>query len=356
MNIENLKKLKKGQKFKSYKALCEFLGEKVKSGDSKKKQMEEWNCYFKFKKQKNHSIVILEKYTIEEQNEKIIQLQKSKEKIGIYKEYIKKLVIDLLLKNKHNDYKVLFSPCQMFQTLRMVNYEYNYFKRNHHQLSEQLQIDKWSINDFYLHTYNNMKNAIDVALKSLAREKLVHAQYVLTVVRYDGTWNVATDEERQQIVEIERKVLQQFNTENNPRFNIGFIFANNQIDAYKSSVKKEMEIIDILQDVDFYYSAYDIVFSKDIKDKQQYLENMLIDNKNIQELQEELNNLIYENTINNSKNRREKVLNKYNDTIDIDIFGVDIIPVFKDNKVANNDYVKNTILLADTIIKINNLT
>ena len=59
MNTDKLKQLKKGMTFKNYKILCEFLGEKIKGGSSKTKQLKEWECYFDFKKRNNQSIEIL---------------------------------------------------------------------------------------------------------------------------------------------------------------------------------------------------------------------------------------------------------------------------------------------------------
>jgi hypothetical protein len=54
MNIENLKV---GMKFKNYKELCETLGEKTKSGASKRSQVDKWEDYFEFKRQKFKYII-----------------------------------------------------------------------------------------------------------------------------------------------------------------------------------------------------------------------------------------------------------------------------------------------------------
>lgn len=53
MNIEQ------GEVFKNYKELCERLGEPVKSGDSKKAQLKEWERRFSYQKQ-GHKIIITE--------------------------------------------------------------------------------------------------------------------------------------------------------------------------------------------------------------------------------------------------------------------------------------------------------
>ena len=52
-----MKKINNGQKFKNYKALCEFLEEPVKTGKSKQLQMKDWERYFQYHKEGN-SIVI----------------------------------------------------------------------------------------------------------------------------------------------------------------------------------------------------------------------------------------------------------------------------------------------------------
>jgi hypothetical protein len=49
MKIENLKE---GMVFKNYKELCEALGEKTKSSNSKNKQLKNWSRYFEYEKNK----------------------------------------------------------------------------------------------------------------------------------------------------------------------------------------------------------------------------------------------------------------------------------------------------------------
>lgn len=46
-----------GQEFKNYKHLCEFLGEKIKSGKGKQLQWKEWKRYFSFEKDGNKIII-----------------------------------------------------------------------------------------------------------------------------------------------------------------------------------------------------------------------------------------------------------------------------------------------------------
>lgn len=51
MNKEvNCRNLSVGMEIKNYKYLCELVNEEVKSGKSKKYQLEHWKCYFDFEK------------------------------------------------------------------------------------------------------------------------------------------------------------------------------------------------------------------------------------------------------------------------------------------------------------------
>lgn len=59
MNIDKVKELYVGQEFKNYKYLCEFLGEKIKSGKGKRLQWKEWCRYFSFEKE-GYKITITE--------------------------------------------------------------------------------------------------------------------------------------------------------------------------------------------------------------------------------------------------------------------------------------------------------
>lgn len=52
-----MKKINNGQKFKNYKALCEFLKEPVKTGKSKQLQLKDWERYFQYHKEGNAIIV-----------------------------------------------------------------------------------------------------------------------------------------------------------------------------------------------------------------------------------------------------------------------------------------------------------
>lgn len=55
---EKIKELYVGQEFANYRRLCEFLGEKIKSGSSKISQIKEWNRYFTYTKKGNKFIII----------------------------------------------------------------------------------------------------------------------------------------------------------------------------------------------------------------------------------------------------------------------------------------------------------
>lgn len=55
--INYKKLLEVGQVYKSYKALCEHLGEKIEAGNSKKAQIKDWNRYFKFTRDKNTLVI-----------------------------------------------------------------------------------------------------------------------------------------------------------------------------------------------------------------------------------------------------------------------------------------------------------
>ena len=54
MNIENLKV---GQVIKNYKVLCELLGQEIKTSNSKKSQLKEWERYFRYHKEGQKIII-----------------------------------------------------------------------------------------------------------------------------------------------------------------------------------------------------------------------------------------------------------------------------------------------------------
>lgn len=48
MYLENINKIAENQIFPNYKALCEYVGQPVLSGNSKRAQIKQWQRYFDF--------------------------------------------------------------------------------------------------------------------------------------------------------------------------------------------------------------------------------------------------------------------------------------------------------------------
>ena len=122
MNIENLCE---GQVVKNYRVLCEILGQEPKTSNSKKAQLKEWECYFKYHKE-GQKIIIDEIYdtplSIEDgrTNSNIIKnINKgvySKEMFPLVKEFVRtndleyhsKTKIMNLLGLKNNNYDIAY--------------------------------------------------------------------------------------------------------------------------------------------------------------------------------------------------------------------------------------------------------
>lgn len=102
-----IRNLTVGQVFKNYKALCEFLGEAVKTGKSKQLQVKDWERFFVSHKEGN-KIIIDEIY--ETPLEKVDGRSTNTFKEGtrytqesFYKEYLKELIIDSLSKLRKDE-------------------------------------------------------------------------------------------------------------------------------------------------------------------------------------------------------------------------------------------------------------
>lgn len=111
--------LKVGQVFKNYKALCEFLGEKVKQGKGRQLQFKEWERYFSFHKE-GYKIVIDEVYSTPKKkvdNRKNNNFKKGTRytQKSYYKPFIKKLILT----------EVAMSPNCIYEGSRTKMFKYS---------------------------------------------------------------------------------------------------------------------------------------------------------------------------------------------------------------------------------------
>jgi len=294
MRIENLKE---GMRFKSYKELCIILGEKVKNGDSKISQLKEWNQYFEYRRDGNAFIIT-----------KIYDnpLQKvDGRNIGnnvIYADDLEILILDLLSQDVNNG-KVCMSTCLLFQQLAMVNSNYSKGKQNILNLAETINVSEEIVYEFYEHSYDNLKTALETALKRLRSKALVDwsCTTIINITENNKTYKrEATEAEKKLILHTENIILNNMDYPDKKHVVISRKW-NDFIDSVNEILFKKYSI-------HFYYNAYKLLFNCEhidyAKKKLQLKANDRL------QLKTKLNSKVINQLENNSNKRHLKAIDK----------------------------------------------
>ncbi|HCL4447280.1 TPA: hypothetical protein N2D16_002885 [Clostridium botulinum] len=284
----NIKNLTKGMIIKNYKELCEILEVKTKGGDAKKAQLKELSYYCKYTKE-GHKFIIQEVY------KKPLPIQDKRLNSNTYVEEIGDIILEYLYKNDTNK---LLSLSNLMEILGIVNPSYNVGYNNKKELSEILELNIFDLNYFYDNTRNEFKKIIERALNNLKSRKVLEWHRQLTFIRkvynndlekYFYSFEVATDKQVEEIINIEKEIMQELNCKNSKEVFLKRLSKK----LYKESTKR---ILNKYSDKSYigYFRAYKLyIGDRAIK----------IEYDNIKEKRQELNSKI--------KNKSNKLLKNY---------------------------------------------
>lgn len=247
--------------YKNYKELCAALDEKVKSGDSKKYQLIDWDRYFQYKKD-GHKFVITDIH-----NEiKVKKTNRTSNNLLPFIDDMEILLIDLLLRNSEPE--TILSSSKLMLELSMINPNYHKYFMDRDNLSKLLNMDVGYIIDFYDTSNSTFKRAINTVTKRLESKKLIihesvmmvqfidtsiqvtptgHAkvndilthdpytdEYISKNIKPKEVYRPATTEEREYILKVERYVLNnKYNADN-----IQEVFHSGKIHNYYRDVSR----------------------------------------------------------------------------------------------------------------------
>ena len=273
-----IEKLKQGMEFKNYKALCEFLGIKVKTGEAKQIQLAELGRYVEFHKVGNKIIVD------EVLNMPIEKIDKRKDKNkksnnAMYSDDIQALIIHLLASAEDKEINLPIN--QMLRVLNMININYSDARRSIPKLSEITNVPQEFCYQFFNDSSTNLKKKLATALKGLRNRALVIAEesvYVCALVQtieindfgdlkvnpinkkqtattYKRVHREATREEKQLILRTEELVLDEFKSST-----IQYIFATGSFSEFQ---KRVTSILLEKSNIEYYYDSYKITCNKD---------------------------------------------------------------------------------------------
>ena len=185
----NLSNIKPKQIISSYKALCQLLEEPVKSSDSKKAQLKDWERYFRFHKKEDdrYAIVIDEIYET--------PLPERMRVDDIYSALVQVILCDYLrMPDKLIDGSLIVTKKQLYEICGMVNERYieqsakelaiESFERNN-KLTHQSS--KWLLNEFNSRVNSRLSNIIYKVLTRLKKKKyILFDDYYVITEKVDG--------------------------------------------------------------------------------------------------------------------------------------------------------------------------
>lgn len=183
---EKIKELYVGQEFKSYRAVCEFLDEKTKGGDSKKSQISDWKQYFNWEN-KGHKWIVIKIH------DEIIPKTDNRGKHNnhfnpnsLYSNHMDTLVLDMLQKQNNIDETFTRIVCN-----NIPIFSNNYFEMRRSQSVTRDMSDKYNLTNTNITTIytsvieDKVKGAFTSSLNRLQNKGYITYNLSTNVI-YDG--------------------------------------------------------------------------------------------------------------------------------------------------------------------------
>ncbi|RXZ78178.1 hypothetical protein EBB07_29425 [Paenibacillaceae bacterium] len=184
-------RLSKDQKVKSYKEMCELLNEKVKTGNAKIAQLNEWERYFTYEREK-FSFIIKEVY----------QEPLPKTETISHVQIIEILLLDMLA--THDQQELLISKTKLLKRMKIINDIYNFIKKNQNKSSQYLNVNVLSMNDFFASTDRTLKYQVEKAFNNLKNKYIIN--WSKEVILCHAETSVKTNDNNEVIATIEENV------------------------------------------------------------------------------------------------------------------------------------------------------
>jgi hypothetical protein len=188
----------------------------------------------------------------------------------------------------------------MLKSIELTNDNYSYGSRNVPQLSKYMNISQQTIYDFYNTSNSNFKSAFETALKNLRDKALIIFDTVTIVCSKDNIHKVADNHDKELILTIEKKVLNELGFED-----ITSVRTTSKWSSFKdrlSNILREETYIS------YYYSSYRITVNLEyIQESHQEMLDTMANEMSIREKKDELNTLVCERLVEIPKKRRESV-------------------------------------------------
>ena len=202
-NSIDVSKLKIGMTVKNYKELCQLLNQPVKTGNSRKAQLNDFKCYFDWEKSRC-KFIITDIYDTPLTKE-------DKRKLGnnsIYVQCIEVILLQYLA--KQTKFTRSFTKRKWWALLGITNEKYGNIPENELKKLDY-SVTSYEIRNFYQRCNKKFDSILLSALKNLRNRRLLEyeVQTVIVVRNEKGKdeYFVANDEEKKRILNAERYIL-----------------------------------------------------------------------------------------------------------------------------------------------------
>ncbi|MDM5306320.1 hypothetical protein [Peribacillus frigoritolerans] len=325
-NIINTRNLSEGEIFKNYKALCEALNEKVKTGYSKQAQLKEWEGYFTYLKDKNKFIIlkILDDPIVKVEqrggNNKLAHADKMDEMLTY-------------ILSKQEDGELLMTINRLLLEMKMINENFTYGNYNQNKVSNYLDIKEAYIEEFFHLTKRTFKSNIDSMLDRLERKSMIYWNKVKTVCIGKGDvteeHRLATKDEIQLIMQVEDEVMIELGCEDKQD-----IVKKEMWKYYKKEVNK---VLTEKANIMYYYDSYNII--RNVGKLTRIANKVELTHEHVT-LMVELNQAVQKQIITNMERRSKKSLEEVKSGV---------LKTFH-NMRTNEKYLENGTIMIDTFI------
>ena len=202
-------KLEPGMKVKNYKELCKLLGVPVKTSDSKKKQLREFEQYFKYHKYGREFIIdeIYETKVIKVEQPKPTD-KRLKNPRNIYAKYVQLILCYYLTKEDSNGI-IYMNKTDIYKMLGLINKSFGSYEAEKEFLEVFNHITMDDINVVKTQAYAKMNSILNKSLSSLRSKRLISYFTVVILEETSGKTRIASDEEIKKIDTIEHNILQE---------------------------------------------------------------------------------------------------------------------------------------------------
>lgn len=200
-----------GQEFKSYPAMCKFLGLEVKTGKARQLQLESIRCYFEFHKVDNGNKIIVDEV-----------FNKSKTKVdkrNVFAKTIEKAVIEELFHHAraNEDEPMIISKGGLMRKIELFNRNCYEARCNISAFAKRYKLDEKQVEDILSLNHRSGSDNLKKAIESLKKQRLITVDETLGLnfgkVKHYNSVDMELSKGDVQEAEVVEKTLIQYATQ-----------------------------------------------------------------------------------------------------------------------------------------------